>query len=375
MKPRVSIIGGGAIGLSIAWELARRNYQVTLLERNRIGRATSWAATGILPPANLETATDPIDQLRGLSHLLYPEWVQALESATSIDCGFQKCGGWYLADSAGERAAMTGMTGYWDELCIKCEQIAAQELAHREPALRQWAERSANRAAWWVPDEYQVRPPRFLRALEKACRTLGVDILEHSPVSDIRTTDQYAELLVNENWLRSDSAVVCGGAWTGGIADALQLRSSIVPIRGQLLLLKTATPLLRAVVNLGHRYIVCRDDGNTLIGSCEEEAGFELGTTDSILHALRDFAISLVPELETADQVDAWSGLRPMSFSGFPIIGRVPATKNLYVAAGHYRSGVHLSPGTAVTIADLLEGAKPQISLDSFRVGNQSTAT
>ena len=77
-----TIVGGGVIGLSIAWELARRGVRVTLLERSQIGRATSWAGAGILPPANLNKATDPIDQLRGLSHSLFPQWTEELESIT-----------------------------------------------------------------------------------------------------------------------------------------------------------------------------------------------------------------------------------------------------------------------------------------------------
>ncbi len=78
MKHHTTIIGGGAVGLSTAWELARRGFRVSLLERSQIGRATSWAGAGILPPANLGTATDPIDQLRGLSHELFPDWTEAL---------------------------------------------------------------------------------------------------------------------------------------------------------------------------------------------------------------------------------------------------------------------------------------------------------
>ncbi len=108
----------------------------------------------------------------------------------------------------------------------------------------------------------------------------------------------------------------------------------------------------------------------------EEEAGFELGTTKEVLESLQEFAISLVPELESAQRMDAWSGLRPMTFDGFPMIGRVPETANLYVAAGHFRSGVHLSPATAVALADLMTNKQPQVCLESFRVGKQqSTST
>ena len=373
MKHHATIIGGGSVGLSTAWELSRRGFRVSLLERSRIGRATSWAGAGILPPANLDTATDPIDQLRGLSHELFPQWAAELKSASGIDCGFQRCGGWYLADTDGERAAMLGMTSYWDELEIRCEPVSATDLARREPALLAWTKRNTRTAAWWVPDEYQVRPPRYLQALERACRIHGVELIEDSPVVDIRTTDRSAEALVGDRWHRSDSIIVCGGAWTGLVAKSLQLKSSIVPIRGQMLLLKTESPLLRSVVNVGNRYIVCREDGNTLVGSCEEEAGFKLGTTEDVLDSLREFAITLVPELESAQRIDAWSGLRPMTFDGFPMIGRVPETSNLYVAAGHFRSGVHLSPATAVTLADLMTNQQPRVCLDSFRIGKQQS--
>jgi glycine oxidase len=368
-----TIIGGGAVGLSIAWELARRGFRVTLFERGQIGQATSRAGTGILPAANLETATDPIDQLRGLSHNLFPDWIEELSSITGIDCGFRRCGGWYLADTKGERAAMLGMTSYWDELGIKCESVPLGTLTSREPCLASWARRSTDASAWWVKDECQIRPPRYLRALEHACRGAGVELIPQTSVSDIRTTGLSAEALVHDRWYQSDSIIVCAGAWTGKVAKSLRLDVSLVPIRGQILLLKTDMPLLHSVVNVGQRYVVCRDDGYTLVGSCEEEVGFELGTTDAILRSLLEFAVSLIPELQSAEEIDAWSGLRPLTFDGFPMIGRAPGTRNVYVAAGHFRSGLHLSPGTAVVLADLITNQQPQLDLGSFRIGKQQS--
>ena len=367
------IVGGGVVGLSIAWELARRERRVTLLERDRIGQATSRAGAGILPAANFEKSTDAIDQLRGLSHGLFPCWTEELESTTGIDCGFRRCGGWYLADTKGEKASMQGMTHYCDELGIECESVSSQSLAEREPALASWIRHNSDASAWFFPSECQIRPPRYLRALEQGCRIAGAELVENAAVTDIQSTDNGVRTFDGDRWHSSDSIVVCGGAWTGRIAKSLQLDSSIVPIRGQMLLLKTDSPLFRSIVNVGHRYVVCRDDGYTLVGSCEEETGFNLGTTDAMLRSLRSFAVSLVPELESAQHVDAWSGLRPMTFDGFPMIGRVPGTSNVFVAAGHFRSGLHLSPGTAVSIADLIDGKQPRISLESFRVGKQQS--
>ena len=370
MSERIIVVGGGAIGLSIAWELTCRGHHVHLVEcEQEVGRGTSWAAAGILPPANAATAIDPIDQLRGLSHQLFPDWVTRLQEVAEIDSGFIRCGGLYLADSPGERASLIGLGDYWRELEIACEPLTGAELAAREPQLQI----TPDRCAWWVPEEWQVHPPSYLSALAVAVRAMGGIISEGIDVTDLRETSSTAAVQVASEWWEADRLVVCGGAWTGKLAPSLHLESSLVPIRGQMLLLKSSRPLLTAIANLGHRYVVCRRDGHTLVGSCEEEVGFSLGTTAAVLTSLREFAVDLVPGLCEARQVDAWSGLRPMTFDGFPMIGRLPGSDRVFVAAGHFRSGIHLSPATAVVLADEIEGRQPVVDLDPFRVGKQQS--
>lgn len=371
---QVTIVGGGVVGLSTAWELARRGLQVTVLERGDIGRATSWAGAGILPPCNRDSATDPMDQLRGLSHELFPRWTSELQALTGIDSGYRKCGGWYLADTPGERASLLGMMGYWQELGIDCDQVAPDQLAKREPALATWADDRREVSAWWLPDEAQLRSPRYLRALRQACDVAGVRIREHTEVCDIFCANAQASLVVEGSSVTSDHIVLCGGPWTGQIARTIGLELSVVPIRGQILLLKADHPVVRSIVNLGQRYVICREDGYTLIGSCEEETGFQLGTTPEMLEDLYKFAVSLIPSLRLADRIDAWSGLRPMTMDGIPMIGRVPQTNNLYVAAGHFRSGLHLSTGTAVVLAELICGENPSVDLSAFRIGKQQSS-
>ncbi|MDA8744571.1 glycine oxidase ThiO [Rubripirellula amarantea] len=375
MQNRITIIGGGVIGLSLAWEMSKRGCAVTVLDQGSMASATSWTATGILPPANFELATDPLDQLRGLSHRLYPEWSQQLQTLTGIDIGLRRCGGWYLADSAGERAAMIGMRSYWEDLSIDCESVEISQLAEREPELASWAASVSDVAAWWVPDEHQIRPPRLLSALIAACRKSGVELIENCRVSGIQSSpaDSIVNIKTDKQTYQCDDVVVCSGAWSGQIAEQLQLQQSIIPIRGQILLLKTERPLLKAVLNLGNRYIVAREDGYTLVGSCEQEAGFNPVTQPDIISGLDDFAVSMLPSLKSATRVKSWAGLRPMTFDGFPMIGRVPNHKHIYVAAGHYRSGIHLAPATAVTLASAILNQPSEMELDAFRIGKQQT--
>lgn len=274
---------------------------------------------------------------------------------------------------------MIGMTEYWREMDIQCEHIANKDVAVREPHLKDWLARSPNASAWWTEDECQIRSPDYLRALIAACTEEKVKLIPNTSVVDIDESGSCVKVSTTNTatsetkQYTSDSVVVCAGARTGLVAPMLRLQRALVPIRGQILLLKTDTPLLRGVVNVGHRYLVARDDGHTLVGSCEEEVGLQLGTTAEMLSSLRNFAIDLCPELVNAQEIQAWSGLRPMTFDGFPIIGRVPDSSHVYVASGHYRSGLHLSPATAVVLSDLMLGKQPAVNLDAFRVGKQQS--
>ena len=152
MSKSITVVGAGAIGLSTAWELSQRGFDVTVIDKSVTGRGTSWAGAGILPPAKLENSFDPIDRLRGLSHQLFPEWAEKLKTDTGIDPGLQRCGGLYLAETVGEIAAMSGMTEYWQEMEIECKQLTPDEILDQEAALADWWHKTDNAAVWHVPD-------------------------------------------------------------------------------------------------------------------------------------------------------------------------------------------------------------------------------
>ena len=134
------------------------------------------------------------------------------------------------------------------------------------------------------------------------------------------------------------------------------LQPGIHPVRGQIALLNTRVALIQRILLHGARYLVPRPDGRVLVGATEEDAGFDKRTTATAVRDLLGLAFELVPELANAHLERCWAGLRPGSPDGLPFLGAVPGCDNLFVAAGHFRAGLQLSPATGLVVKELLLG-------------------
>ncbi len=384
-KPNAStiVVGGGVIGLSLAWELSQRGREVIVLEAQRVGKGASWAGAGILPPTAKHGSSDPYEQFRAMSHELHPQWAKRLHELTGVDTGFSRCGGIYLASTTAEVATLAANRWWWQEHGIEHQAWTLDELSRREPALmagRQAAPATARqtsapaprdiRSVWFLPDECQLRNPRHVQALTAACQHAGVRIMEQSTVVRIEPVDRGGVLIATEHDnYHAEQACICSGAWARHTLEQLGLASGIMPVRGQIVLYRCDRPLLNSVVNEGHRYLVARRDGRLLAGSVEEEVGYVEKTTEEALTQIRAWAERTLPQLKLHPIEKTWAGLRPGSFDGFPYMGSVPGHEQLYLAAGHFRSGIHLSCATAVLMANMMEGLTNPIDLHPFRIG------
>lgn len=367
-RPDCLIVGGGVIGLSLAWELAQQSLRVTVLDQGEIGREASWAGAGILPPANRAAALHPYDELRGLSLELHEVWAQLLRERTGIDTGYRRCGGLYLSRTAGETAALAGWVSELAVEQIPVERLTPKELAELEPEFAAAAEQF--RGIYHLPGERQLRNPRHLSALRAICELSGVRLVPNTEVTEIRVAgDRISGVQTTAGSLEAGAYCLTAGAWTGRIAARRGMPIEILPMRGQILMFRCESPLFSRVVNEGSRYLVPRDDGRVLVGSTEEEVGFDKRNTEEALEELREMAFALAPSLRSAKIERSWAGFRPATFDGFPYLGALPGLSNGYVAAGHFRSGIWLSPATAVVMRQLICGQKPEIDLRPFRVG------
>lgn len=366
------VVGGGVIGLSLAWDLARHGQSVRLIDRDQPGREASWAGAGILPAASRAAAIHPYDQLCGLASELHPQWAAELSSLTGIDTGYRRCGGIYLARTRGEAAALAAWAAEERTKGIAVAALDPSELDRVEPGLHFSSTQSRlPTPSFRLPDEAQLRNPRHLRALVAACTHAGVLITAGVAAADVVLDDQRAirEITTSTGPLRARRYCFTAGAWTGQLLARLDLSLEVLPMRGQMVMFRCPRPPIRHILNEGSRYIVPRDDGRVLAGSTEEEVGFDKRTTEEGIAELAAFARDLVPALADAPIERTWAGLRPASFDGFPYLGSLPGIANGFVAAGHFRSGLFLSPATAVVMSQLLRGESPQIDLAPFRVG------
>jgi glycine oxidase len=348
--PDVLVIGGGVIGLLTARELRLAGAEVTLLERGEPGRESSWAGGGIVSPLYPWRYKDAVTELACWSQNHYPALCSALHEATGIDPELEPSGLLIEApDEAGSANAWAAARR------VRLEAVARDEIRELEPGLCQPAA-----GALWLPDVAHVRNPRLVKALRADVEARGVRVLGGHPVTGWQDQrDHVTAVETPRGTLAASTFVVCAGAWSGDLLAPLGVRPDIHPVKGQMILFRTAPGTVRTIHLAADRYAIPRRDGRVLFGSTLEETGFDKQTSDAAREELWQIASARFPALRDAEVERHWAGLRPSSPSGIPYVGRHPTLANLFVNAGHFRNGIVLGPASARLTADLVLGRAP----------------
>jgi glycine oxidase len=360
----VVVIGGGVIGLSIAYELAESGLSVRLLEQGQIGQEASWAGAGILPPGNPDWARTAEARLRAASAQLWPQWAEKLESQTGINTGYVRCGGLEVRVGSPPSELAEEAEG-WRAEQVAIEVLSPDDVRERFPGV------SADvTAAYYLPDLAQVRNPWLLTALRTACVQHGVELFTGCPVTSLeRNGERVHTARTPGGDFSASHFVIAAGAWSRELIQQAGWQLDVQPVRGQIVLLERLPLPFPCVVQSGTRYVVPRRDGRILVGSTEEHVGYDKRNTSAAVSELLAFATSISPELREARFNRAWAGLRPYVNEGRPFIGCIPTLTNVCVATGHYRAGLQLSPITAVLIRQLITGEAVSLPHDCHRYG------
>jgi len=354
MQCEVAVIGGGVIGLSCAWRLAQNGIKVLLLERGEIAREASWTAGGMIAPG-CELLHHPGDADLALSRFcfhsrdLYADFAAELFDFTGIDVELSLAG----AKSTFDDWRVPGilLLGEKDqklEWSSKTEYFDLSALPYLSP-------QTHDRPALWLPDEGQVDNRKLALALAQAARQSGVQIWEDAPVRNIVCEDNKITSIESAaGKVSAEKVLLCAGAWSGQIQGIPETcKPPIRPVAGQMLALRPGAGIDRVIYVKPDTYLIPRRDGRLVLGSSVEETGFQkITTTEHAERKWRD-AVDVIPALEESEIVEHWCGFRPAAPDGLPIMGQ-SEIDNLYMATGHHRNGILMTPATAELMTEHL---------------------
>jgi len=360
---QILVVGGGAIGLNIAIELAQEGHDVQLLEREIPGQRASWVAAGLLTPSSPWNYGQPLIELAHLSEVMYPDLVADLLEHTGIDSEYEIAGMLYPEGVGASAEKVASETSRRNELGFRTEPLSRAQLDVLQPGFAPEVS-----GAGWQAHSARVRPPRLLAAMRRRAVGLGVLVTSHCDVTEITGDARGVRGVITATGqdMPADAVVLAAGAWSSALATSIGVEIDVRPVRGQILLLRGEPGLLGPTVNNGDSYLLPRRDGRVLVGSTMEDAGFDAVTTPEAITRLRGLARAIFPATEQMVGEMAWAGLRPGTPDRLPYIGPVDGVPGLLLATGHYRNGILLAPITARLIADALAGRDTQVDLSPF---------
>jgi glycine oxidase len=341
----VVVVGGGVIGLSVAWRLARE-HDVTLVDPTP-ARGASWFAGGMLAPVTEAwPGEEDLLELGGASLASWP--------AFAADLGIElHTGGTIVAGvDAADAAQLDTLAEFLATLGRDVDRLTGRELRRVEPTIGPGV-----RSGLLVPGDLAVDNRELLRCLSSSAYEAGVEFLRES----VRAVRQGAVELTDST-LRCDVAVIAAGAWSGTLHPALA--SAVRPVKGEILRLRARPNALpppkhtvRALVESRPVYLVPRAGDELVVGATQYEAGFDDEVTAGGVRDLLMYAERVVPGIAEYGLTECAAGLRAGSRDNLPLVGWLEP--GVLVAAGHHRNGLLLAPITADAVRAMTTGNEP----------------
>ena len=355
----VAIVGGGIVGLAVAWRARDRGLSVLLLERGELGAGTSRVAAGMLAPvAETDAGERALLELGLQSARGWADFAAQLAEVSGLDVGYRPCGTLMLARDRDEAEALERERDLRERFGLNVEALLPSAARRLEPALA-----PTMRSALHLPDDHSADPRLVCAALARAAERAGAVLRTGVEVSDLAA-------------LPAEQVVVAAGPWSGAFGDEARVR----PVKGQSLRLRDpgGPGLLQRVVRWGQPspgYLVPRGDGRYVLGATQEERGFDTAVTALGVHDLLRDAAELVPGVLELEVEEAIAGLRPGTPDNAPIIGRSPSDPRIVWATGHYRNGVLLAPVTADLVVAELTGSPAEHAFGPERFDRPAVAS
>jgi len=411
---KVMIIGGGVIGVTSAWYLARAGHEVTVLERNsEIGHETSfanggqvswgsgnpWAAPGVPKkalrwlferhaPLIVHPSLDR-DLWRWAMRLLRecsPEryrrnkerqfrlaryshaCLEALRSDTRIRYSARNNGILAVFRTPEEAEAAQQNQQLARQLGIQTQLFDRTACITQEPALSHAADIIGGLL---YPDDESGDCRQFTEALAERAETAGVKFQLHTAVlALVPAGNRIEQALTSAGTQRADAYVLAAGSYSPGFVRPLGIDLPIYPVKGY----SITTPVVdndhaptTSITDETHKVVVSRLGKLLRVAGMAELAGFDHMIHPRRIETLKYVLNRLFPNATDSEDVVAWSGLRPMTPDNPPVIGTSPYG-NLFLNTGHGTLGWTMACGSGQVLADLVSGRSPEIDLDGLTI-------
>ncbi len=352
--PDVVVVGGGTIGLAIAWRAAQRGLRTVVCDSGGPG---AWqVAAGMLSPVSeVFFGEDELMRLGLESAARFGDFCAEVAAASGRDPGLSRAGTLVVARDRDDAEALDRLFALQRSLGLASERLRPSAARRAEPALAPTV-----RLALDVPGDISIDPRVLAAALAEAVERAGGEVRTRVQVEAVLGGGDRVEgvRLAGGEELRAGATVLAAGAWNAridGLADAV--RVPLRPVKGTILRLRdTRGPgLVERTIRTPDGYLVPRGDGRYVLGASMEDRGFDLTPTAGAVHELLRDVGEVVPGILEMEIAEVGAGLRPASPDNLPSIGP-GAIDGLHWATGHYRNGILLTPLTAELVVAGLAG-------------------
>ncbi len=382
---RIVVIGGGAIGLGVAYHLGQRGAdEVLVLERNELTSGTSWHAAGIIGPLR---ATIAATRLASRATECFAE----IEAETGQATGYVRTGGGWLAQSASRMRELASIANVGEHLGLGVSLLSGPELKERFPLMTV----DDLHGGLWLEEDGQANPVDVCNAYARGARRYGVQIEQKATVSAIESRGRRITGVVLEDGrrIRCETLVNCAGIWSPVIGSMV---GEPVPVQAVSHMYVVTTPVsglpspCPVIRDQDSRIYLKGDAGRLVIGAFESNAipqdirdpslsapFIEFGEDwDQFAPFMQD-ALRRVPVLEQTGIRQFMNGPEGFTPDTRPVFGRVPDIEGYYIAAGMNSLGIVSSAGIGQAMAECILDGQPSFDLweiDNARLDRHAAA-
>ena len=362
-KADAVIIGGGIIGVAVAFYLARENFgEIVLVEKQAVlgAEATSKAAGGI----RAQFSTKVNVQMSMLSEKIFARF----EDETGHPALFDQVGYMFLLEHPADIEAFEKAHALQKSLGLPVQMLTPEEIAEVAPHVNL----NGIKKATFCKDDGLGDPHEFLTGYEKGARARGVEIMTDCDVTGIEVQGEtITTVRTSRGDISTPTVINCAGPFAKLIGAMAGIDVKVEPIRRQIVTtgpLEFVKPEFPMVVSVGSGLYCHKESQGMLLGWADRAVApsFDVSVDPDYTDTILEKALDLIPQLEEAEIANQWAGLYEVTPDHHAIIGFEPKLRGLLHCAGFSGHGFMQAPAAGLVTAELLCGKKPTIDISAL---------